>query len=143
MEHLYKAKRKDNGEWVYGSYVVDEVNDKHYIHDNGSTIMNGFEEVVDNTVCEYVGIDDKNKNKIFENDIVECAYCSNEYGNIKSLGYVCWVDDLSCYCICVEYVDELVEIADMHIIEVIGSIAGQDEEWVEDYFEKAKSEHKW
>lgn len=143
MEHLYKAKSKDNGEWVYGSYVVDEVNNKHYIHDNGSTIMNGFEEVFDNTVCEYVGIDDKNKNKIFENDIVECAYCSKEYGNIKSLGYVCWLDDLACWHICVEYVNELIEISEMHSIKVIGSIAGQDEEWIYDYFERAKSEHKW
>lgn len=28
---LYRAKRKDNGEWVEGYYVYNKLNDKHYI----------------------------------------------------------------------------------------------------------------
>lgn len=61
--YLFKAKRVDNGEWVFGHYV------------NGGFIikMNHSEcvDVDENTVSQCTGLKDKNGNLIWENDIVD------------------------------------------------------------------------
>ena len=67
-EILFRGKRKDNGEWVYGNYAyTDTFGGRHWIFQNKV-----FEHEVDeNTICQYTGLTDKNGNKIWENDVVE------------------------------------------------------------------------
>lgn len=67
-EILFRGKRVDNGEWVYGNYIhtdcYKEAND--YIRQNET-----FGHAVDpSTVGQYIGLTEKNGKKIFEGDIV-------------------------------------------------------------------------
>lgn len=65
-EILFKAKRRDNGEWVEGCYYTYKNAKLHVIKDNKGNVY-----IIDiNTLSEYIGLTDKNGIKMFENDIV-------------------------------------------------------------------------
>lgn len=79
-EILFKAKRKDNGEWVEGS-LVTYPNDVYEIWDikiGRCCLSTEHFKVIPETICEYTGIKDKNSKKIFENDEVKYKYIGED-----------------------------------------------------------------
>lgn len=98
-EILFRGKRIDNGEWVYGQYAYllnarteDGEPIKHMIVDGTP-----FGQTVDpSTVGQYTGLTDKNGRKIFEGDILR-EPAKNDWEKKNFVGFeVFWHDNDSC-----------------------------------------------
>lgn len=123
--YLYKAKRKDNREWVIGFYAY--INKKHYIY-TGQLIHSGLYDIAErfevdpSTICQCTGLKDKNSKLIWENDICDRK---EEYLEIVKYNNGDWTLDYSyskgkesgyCYCNLGFYALE------RNYVEVIGNI---------------------
>lgn len=116
-EILFKAKRKDNGDWIQGTGITDFLNiepdskDKmwlwcDYAYPDG--LGKGWVEIDPETLCQYTGIDDCKGNKIFEGDIIDMrlngvypvkwdetqtgfvcnVWCGSEFSKYKIIGNI-------------------------------------------------------
>lgn len=86
-EILFKGKRVDNGDWVYGyyCYCTDGNKCSHRIYSSfaesygENTLHPVMFEVIPETVIQYTGQDDRNDTRTFEGDILRDSETDSTY----------------------------------------------------------------
>lgn len=119
--HLYRAKRIDNGRWVYGLPSYDKDGEIREIEAYEDTDVE-FYAVDPSTICQCTAMPDKNGKLIWENDVCDRK---EEYPEIVKYNKGDWTLDYSyskdresgyCYCNLGFYVLE------RKCVEVIGNV---------------------
>lgn len=90
--YLYKAKRKDDGEWVFGGLSQCAESNAYFITNMGKDHISyiGFHQEVDpETICQCTGLKDKSGKLIWENDIME-AHLDDQFPEDVTRARVVW-----------------------------------------------------
>ena len=141
--YLFKAKRKDNGEWVEGFYFcmthTDGRHTHHFIIPLGADLSLGTPvekiqvEVDQSTICQYTGLKDKNGKVIWENDIVK-HYNDDAHPENYCTGTVLWDENYAgFYRTSNEYGLSKPRISSDCIYEVVGNVFDDPELLEEKY----------
>ncbi|EGH1152285.1 TPA: hypothetical protein H9347_002324 [Listeria monocytogenes] len=120
----FRAKRIDNGEWVYGNLMQFEDSATFIFADErkgASTltyahfIINNMHAIDEKTIGQYTERQDINNNKIFEKDIATCQFFDKKItGVIEFIEYMWAVNDRKN--------QRLYQLNEVSNIEVVGNV---------------------
>lgn len=101
---LFRAKRKDNGEWIEGNVLRTDDGDcciatSCLVGASDEPLLVAAYKVNSETLCQFTGMMDKNGNRIWENDIISINTYDHMEPSEDFFGKVVYCEAWACWCI--------------------------------------------
>lgn len=138
-EILFRGKRTDNGEWVYGGILqtdnwseISVVADYYgSMYEPPSCEVDSY-EVIPETVGQYTGLTDKNGVRIFEKDVISIPYKDMSGFTEYQKALVFWDSERLAWCVKfmdneVLYLNDVVDLHSSIDIEIVDNIIDNEE----------------
>ena len=132
-EHIYRGKRVDNGEWVYGGFVKDPTGQSRiYWKPFDTATQNTYHFVHPETVSQYTGLKDRNGKKIFEGDNVKVLGTEWPEDRVFTVDFFCGsfglgynFEYVSFVCLKDQFLKRYIEILDGDIMKCLEVVEGE------------------
>lgn len=117
----FRGKSIESGKWIYGDLLhIGE--DSLYISENPQQSGN-IEEVIPDSVGQYIGLNTRKGTRIYEGDILKIPYTMKNGGTGVTIGVVSW--NQYCLGVLVETTKETIlfssPVHDLRLVEILGN----------------------
>ena len=87
----FRGKRLNDGQWSYGDLIHEKAVTTTGLRDR---VRGGKYEVIPETICQFIGISDKNKKDIYEGDLlINDDYPFKNDGKINYIAEITYFED--------------------------------------------------
>lgn len=98
-EILFRAKRIDSDEWIYGDLLHPTEDDADYYIEDFTVKKNNCHPVIPDTIGQYTGVKDENNICIFEKDIISIPYTDMSGFTEYQQALVFWHNEILGWCV--------------------------------------------
>lgn len=132
MREIFFRGLTEDGRWIYGDLLHPTDDDKDYYIEDFTQKKNNCHPVIPKTICEYTGVKDKNRKRIFETDIISIPYKGISGFTEYQEALVFWDDERFGWCVKfmdgeILYLNDIVDLSLPRDVEVIGNIIDNKE----------------
>lgn len=132
MRDIIFRGQTENKDWIYGDLLHPTEDDKDYYIKDFTQKKDNCHPVISKTIGQYTGAKDKNRNRIFEHDIISIPYTDMSGFTEYQEALVFWDDERIAWCVKfmdgeILYLNDVIDPYNYMDLAIVGTIIDDEE----------------